>query len=194
MLLAGNEQSDEQLQPGDVIFVPVIGPVVGMVGDVKRPAIYELGSSGEPLTSVIKLGGGISAFGYSQRVQVERVDAHEKRIALDVDLNDIRSQRFDIRDGDLIKIYPVLPTQQDIVTVRGSVNRPGKFEWHQGMRVSDLVQLAEGIAPHTFFKYALIRRKEGKARPCGWCRSISARRWRTLSAGRRTSRSSRKTS
>ncbi|HXM89795.1 MAG TPA: SLBB domain-containing protein, partial [Candidatus Acidoferrum sp.] len=144
--------------------VPVIGPVVGMVGDVKRPAIYELGGSGEPLNSVIKLGGGISAFGYSQRVQVERVDAHEKRIALDVDLNDIRSQRFDIRDGDLIKIYPVLPTQQDIVTVRGSVNRPGKFEWHQGMRVADLVQLAEGTAPHTFFKYALIRRKEGKAR------------------------------
>jgi protein involved in polysaccharide export with SLBB domain len=163
LLLAGNEQGDEQLQPGDVIFVPVIGPVVGMVGDVKRPAIYELGSSGEPLNSVIKLGGGISAFGYSQRVQVERVDAHEKRIALDVDLNDIRSQRFDIRDGDLIKIYPVLPTQQDIVTVRGSVNRPGKFEWHQGMRVADLVQLAEGTAPHTFFKYALIRRKEGKA-------------------------------
>ena len=164
LLLAGNEQGDEQLQPGDVIFVPVIGPVVGMIGDVKRPAIYELGRSGEPLNSVIKLGGGISAFGYSQRVQVERVDAHEKRIALDVDLNDIRSQRFDIRDGDLIKIYPVLPTQRDIVTVRGSVNRPGKFEWHQGMRVADLVQLAEGPAPHTFFKYALIRRKEGKAK------------------------------
>jgi protein involved in polysaccharide export with SLBB domain len=164
LLLAGNEQGDEQLQPGDVIFVPVIGPVVGMIGDVKRPAIYELGRSGEPLSSVIKLGGGISAFGYSQRVQVERVANHQKRIALDVDLNDIRSQHFDIRDGDLVKIYPVLPAQQDIVTVRGSVNRPGKFEWHQGMRVSDLVQLAEGTAPHTFFKYALIRRKEGKAK------------------------------
>ena len=164
LLLAGNEQGDEQLQPGDVIFVPVIGPVVGMIGDVKRPAIYELGRSGEPLSSVIKLGGGISAFGYSQRVQVERVADHEKRIALDVDLNDIRSQRFDIRDGDLIKIYPVLPAQHEVVTIRGSVNRPGKFEWHQGMRVADLVELAEGVAPHTFFKYALIRRKEGRAR------------------------------
>jgi protein involved in polysaccharide export with SLBB domain len=164
LLLAGNEQGDEQLQPGDVIFVPVIGPVVGMIGDVKRPAIYELGHSGEPLSSVIKLGGGISAFGYSQRVQVERVADHDKRIALDVDLNDIRSQRFDIRDGDLIKIYPVLPAQHEVVTVRGSVNRPGKFEWHQGMRVADLVELAEGVAPHTFFKYALIRRKEGRAR------------------------------
>lgn len=164
LLLAGNEQGDEQLQPGDVIFVPVIGPVVGVIGNVKRPAIYELARSGEPLNSVIKLGGGITAFGYSQRVQVERVADHEKRIALDVDLNDLRSQRFTIGDGDLIKVYPVLPAQHDVVMVHGNVNRPGKFEWHQGMRVSDLIGLAEGVAPHTFFKYALIRRKEGPAR------------------------------
>src|SRR5258708_1890476 len=124
LLLAGNEQGDEQLKPADVSFVPATGPVVGMIGDVKRPAIYELGKSGEPLDSVIKLGGGISAFGYSQRVQVERGDAHQKRVALDVDLHDIRSQPFDIRDGDLIKIYPVLPTQQDLLTVRASLNRP----------------------------------------------------------------------
>ena len=162
LLLAGNGQGDEQLQAGDVIFVPVIGPVVGMIGDVKRPAIYELGRAGEPLGSVIKLGGGISAFGYSQRVQVERVQEHEKRVALDVDLKDIRSQRFEIRDGDLIKIYPVLPEQHDVVVVRGNVNRPGKFQWHQGMKVGDLIEAAEGVAPHTFFKYALIRRKEGR--------------------------------
>lgn len=162
LLLSGNEQGDEQLQPGDVIFVPVIGPVVGMIGDVKRPAIYELTRSGEALANVIKLGGGIGAFGYSQRVQVERVQDHEKRIAFDVDMNDIRSQHFEIRDGDLIKVYPVLPAQHDIVAVRGNVNRPGKYQWHQGMKVSDLIEEAEGVAPHTFFKYALIRRKEGK--------------------------------
>jgi protein involved in polysaccharide export with SLBB domain len=162
LLLSGSEQGDEQLQPGDVIFVPVIGPVVAMIGDVKRPAIYELSRSGEPLSGVIKLGGGIGAFGYSQRVQVERVQEHEKRVALDVDMADIRSQKFDIRDGDLIKIYPVLPAQHDVVVVRGNVNRPGKYQWHQGMKVADLVEQAEGVAPHTFFKYALIRRKEGK--------------------------------
>jgi polysaccharide export outer membrane protein len=32
------------------------------------------------------------------------------------------------------------------------------------MRVSDLITAAEGVAPRTFFKYALIRRKEGPAR------------------------------
>jgi protein involved in polysaccharide export with SLBB domain len=162
LLLNGNADGDEQLEPNDVIFVPVIGPVAGVAGDVKRPAIYELASNGQSLASVVRLAGGISAFGYSQRVQVERIENHDKRIALDIDLNDIRSQRFDVRDGDLIKVYPVLPQQHDIVQVRGNVNRPGKYQWHPGMRVSDLVDAAEGVAPHTFFKYALIRRQEGR--------------------------------
>lgn len=164
LLLNGDARGDEQLQPNDVIFVPVIGPVAGVAGDVKRPAIYELASNAESLSNVLRLAGGISAFGYSQRVQVERVENHDRRIALDVDLDQMRSQRVAVRDGDLIKVYPVLPEQHDVVIVRGSVNRPGKFEWHQGMRVSDLVEQAEGVAPHTFFKYALIRRQEGRER------------------------------
>jgi polysaccharide export outer membrane protein len=164
LLLNGRIPGDDQLQPGDVIFVPVIGPVAGVAGDVKRPAIYELAGQSESIENLIKLAGGISAFGYSQRVQLERVENHAQRIALDVDLNAIRSARFVVHDGDLIKVYPVLPTEHDIVVVRGNVNRPGKYEWHPGMRVSDLLAAAEGVAPHTFFKYALVRRKEGKAR------------------------------
>jgi protein involved in polysaccharide export with SLBB domain len=164
LLLDGRIPGDDQLQAGDVIFVPVIGPVAGVAGDVKRPAIYELAGQSESISNLIKLAGGISAFGYSQRVQLERVENHAHRIALDVDLGEIRSARFVVHDGDLIKVYPVLPIEHDIVEIRGNVNRPGKYQWHPGMRVSDLIASAEGVAPHTFFKYALVRRKEGKAR------------------------------
>ncbi|HUY27905.1 MAG TPA: SLBB domain-containing protein [Candidatus Binataceae bacterium] len=164
LLLNGRIPYDDQLQPGDVIFVPVIGPVAGVAGDVKRPAIYELPGQSDSIENLLKLAGGISAFGYSQRVQLERVENHAQRIALDVDLGAIRSARFEVHDGDLIKVYPVLPAEHGIVVVRGNVNRPGKYEWHAGMRVSDLIASAEGVAPHTFFKYALVRRKEGKTR------------------------------
>ncbi len=78
---------------------------------------------------------------------------------LDTDLKEIRSQRFPVDDGDLIKVFPVLPQQDDIVTVKGNVFRPGKYEWHQGMRVADLIRKAEGVAPRTFMRYAMIRRQ-----------------------------------
>ena len=162
LLIDGRAVADERLQPNDVIFVPVIGPVIAMTGDVKRPAIYELSAREENLERVLKLGGGIGAFGYSQRLQVERVDLHEKRVALDIDLNERRAKSFMLHDGDLLRIYPVLPTRRDVVMVKGNVNRPGRYQWRPGMRVADLVSEAEGVAPHTYFGYATVRRIEGR--------------------------------
>jgi protein involved in polysaccharide export with SLBB domain len=158
-LMRGDTGADEQVEANDVIFVPVIGPVVAIAGDVKRPAIYELRSSPADLPDTLKLAGGISPFGYSRRIQVERVENHENRIVLDTDLKEVRSQRFPVEDGDLIKVFPVLPQQDDIVTVKGNVFRPGKYEWHHGMRVADLIREAEGVAPRTFMRYAMIRRQ-----------------------------------
>jgi polysaccharide export outer membrane protein len=44
LLIRGDTKKDVRLQSGDVIFVPPIGPTVGVGGYVKRPAIYELTS------------------------------------------------------------------------------------------------------------------------------------------------------
>jgi polysaccharide export outer membrane protein len=41
-LLRGDTSGDQQLLPGDVIFIPPIGRTVSVYGSVKRPAIYEL--------------------------------------------------------------------------------------------------------------------------------------------------------
>ncbi|MGH7780944.1 MAG: SLBB domain-containing protein [Candidatus Binataceae bacterium] len=160
MLLHGDDSRDIRLEPRDVIFVPVIGPVVGLTGDVNSPGIYELrGETG--LRSVLQLAGGVSAFGYAQRLQVERIDNHQRQIALDVNFTQLGSQRFAIRDGDLVKVFPVLPQQRNVVVLKGNVNRPGSYQWYQGMRVSDLVREGEGIADHTFLDYASIRRRVG---------------------------------
>jgi protein involved in polysaccharide export with SLBB domain len=161
MLLYGDTSQDLQLEPNDVIFVPVIGNVTAVAGDVKRPGIYELARSSEGLDALLRLAGGISAFGYAQRVQVERVADHAQRIALDVDLNQLKGTHFTITDGDLVKVYPVLPEQKDVVVVHGNVNRPGNYQWYAGMRVGDLLRQSEGVASGTFFRYALIRRLAG---------------------------------
>lgn len=158
MLLHGDSSGDVRLEPRDVIFVPVIGPVVGITGDVNSPGIYELHGETD-LRRVLKLAGGVSAFGYAQRIQVERIDNHQRRIALDVDLRALDGARFVVGDGDLVKVFPVLPLQQNVVVLKGNVNRPGTYQWRQGMRVSDLVREGEGISDHTYLDYATIRRR-----------------------------------
>src|SRR5215471_7071917 len=86
LLLRGDKSQDLALQSGDTILVPLIGPVAGVAGNVKRPAIYEL-DPGTTLQRLLELAGGVTALGYLQRVQVERPVANERKVVVDVDLS-----------------------------------------------------------------------------------------------------------
>jgi protein involved in polysaccharide export with SLBB domain len=163
MLLRGDTRGDVRLKPRDVIFVPVIGAVAGVTGDVKSPAIYEM-LGNENLGNLLRMAGGVTAFGYSERVQVERVENHEKRVALDVNLNQRSAGQSLVYDGDLVKVFSVLPNERNVVRIKGNVNQPGTYEWHPGMKVDDLIRVAQGPSDHTFFDYALLQRREGAER------------------------------
>jgi protein involved in polysaccharide export with SLBB domain len=162
VLLRGDTAADSRLEDHDAVLVPTIGPVLAIAGDVKRPAIFEMSTPKQSLASAIRLAGGISAFASTQRIQVERVENHERRIIVDARLDGISLENFAVVDGDLIKIFPVLPNQKNKVTPLGNVFRPGDYQWHAGLRLSDLINLGEGVQPKTYFRYALVKRLEGR--------------------------------
>jgi protein involved in polysaccharide export with SLBB domain len=163
MLLHGDTSSDVRLQPRDVVFVPVVGPVVAIAGNVKNPAIYELRGT-ESLRDALRMAGGVGAFGYAQRIQVERVENHARRVMLDLNFNQASPPVFGVADGDLVKVFSVLPEQKNVVKLEGNVNRPGSYEWRSGMRVADLVRQGQGVRDRTYLDYALLRRREGPTR------------------------------
>ncbi len=161
-LLKGDRSQDERLQSGDTIFIPVIGPVVGITGNVKRPAIYEV-KTRMRLEELIHLAGGVTFLGYLQRVQVERVEAHEKKVVADFDISESLEKRgtqleTPLQDGDLVKIFPVLPTTQDIVYLEGHVKRPGGYEFKRGMKLLDLISFFDQLLPEPYLDYADIIR------------------------------------
>ena len=62
LLLNGDTSADVRLLPGDVIFIPPAGGTVGVTGEIRRPAIYEL--RGESTASdLLHLGGGLARGG-----------------------------------------------------------------------------------------------------------------------------------
>jgi polysaccharide export outer membrane protein len=165
ILLNGQNGADVQLQQGDVIRVPVIGNVVAVAGDVKRPAIFELSDQTEQLQSVVQhLAGGLSAFAYNGRLQVERIQNHQQMVVLDIPIRKLERRSFQIGDGDLVKVLSVLPYHNATVILSGNVFRPGEYQWRRAMRVADLIREGQGVLPHTYFKYALIKRIEGPQR------------------------------
>ena len=67
--IKGTKEDDIRLQQGDTIFIPLLGPVIGVAGNVKRPAIYEM-KGVQTLGEVINLAGGVLPTGYLQNIVV----------------------------------------------------------------------------------------------------------------------------
>lgn len=162
LLLSGNKGKDIRLMSEDVIFIPGVGPLIGIAGNVNVPAIYE--SLGEmTLRDLIKMAGGISARGYLQRVQVERVFENKTKIVLDVDL-DGRSGKPHIpdillSDGDLVRVFSIEEKIANAISLKGNVVRPGTYEWKNGMRLKDLLKSFDDLLPDTFLDYVRIERR-----------------------------------
>lgn len=157
LLLHGDTSGDRKLLPGDVIFIPPIGHTVGVAGSVRRPAIYELKRE-RTAAEAVELAGGLLPDADPQRVQVERIDPARVREVVNLDLSNPVSAGTVLLDGDRIAIAQIRPVLENGVTLNGWVYRPGKFAWHEGMRLTDIVGSYEELRPDADQHYIMIRR------------------------------------
>ncbi len=158
LLLKGNKGADAVLQAGDVVFVPVCGPLVGVAGNVKRPAIYELKDKFE-LQNLFDLAGGIIPTAYTQQIQIERIVKNEKQIIVDIDDKHLdKSKLFQLQDADLIKVFSIVDANLNVVYLNGHVKKPGKYEIKPGMKLKDIIKGVEDLPLETHLEYALIKR------------------------------------
>jgi protein involved in polysaccharide export with SLBB domain len=159
LFLKGDKSRDVVLEAGDVVFVPVTGPLVGIAGNVKRPAIYELKDKFD-LQYLFDLAGGIIPSAYTQQMQVERIIKNEKQIVIDINDKTLdKVKHFVIQDADLVKVFPIVDFNENAVYLSGNVKRPGKYAFTPGMRIKDLVKEPNDLQDATYFDYALIKRQ-----------------------------------
>jgi len=173
LILRGIRSDVQRLQAGDTVLVPPIGPQVTLEGMVRRPANYEIKGE-KTLSDVLILAGGIMPTGTLRHIDVERVEAHEKRIMLSLDLPETENdgavskslEQFNIQDGDRIKISPILPYSYQTVYLDGHVFRPGKYPYRDGMKVGDLVKSYSDLLPEPSPRHAeIIRLDQPDFRP-----------------------------
>jgi protein involved in polysaccharide export with SLBB domain len=165
LLLHGVRSDLHRLENGDTLLVPSLGPQVTVDGMVRRPAIYELHGESS-LADVLELAGGILPTATLRHIEVQRIEAHEKRTMLALDLSPAgdadsakkQLEAFKITDGDEVHIFPIAPYNEDAIYLQGHVLRPGRFSYTQGMRLSDLIGSYKDLLPEPAPHYAEIVR------------------------------------
>ncbi len=165
LLLRGVRSDLKRLEAGDTLLVSPIGPQVTVEGMVRRPAIYELRGE-KTLAEVLELAGGILPTATLRHIEVQRVEAHQKRTMLSLDASAaqdaeaVRKQleSFAIQDGDEVHVFPIAPYNQDAIYLQGHVLRPGRYSFRAGMKLTDLVSSYADLLPEPAAKYAEIIR------------------------------------
>ena len=150
LLLKGDKSKDVVLQPEDVIYVLPTGPQVAMGGQINVPGIYELKTE-TTLSDGIRLSGGLTNTAFGGKVYVEHIVNRRVHSVEEVPL-DTAGMVHPLVDGDIVNFTAVSPKFENSVTLRGNVAQPGRYPWHSGMRISDLIPNREFLITREYWK------------------------------------------
>ena len=167
-LLTGKKPKDQKLQLDDVIFIPRRLKTITIEGGINRSGIYELKPK-ENLLDLITIAAGLKVTAYLDRVQIDRVVPFESREEMgmdrmytDVNLGHILKSKdeFPLQDGDRIQIYSILDLRQNVVDLSGAVTRPGSYDIGDSLKLSKLINKADGLLGDAFLgRVDIVRTK-----------------------------------
>jgi protein involved in polysaccharide export with SLBB domain len=143
-----------RLEDQDVIRIPVYKKRVGIAGEVKRPAIYEL-KANEHLDALLQYAGGFTDIAYRGTAKIEQIDEMEREVK-DVPANLFSD--YTPRNGDLIEIGAITNRYANRIILEGAVNRPGVYELTAGFSLANLLKNAQGLKPEAYMERGYIKR------------------------------------
>ena len=146
------------LRDQDIINVPNYENRVFVNGEFKNTGIFEI-KSGEKISDLINYNGGISSFGYKDKIFIRRTDGFNRKIE-DIDSDDFMN--FELEDGDILEARPVTDNYTNLVTIEGAVAIPGEYSLSNIENISDVLEKAGGLTDYAIKDRAyLIRMANG---------------------------------
>jgi len=153
-LVNGNQSDNVGLKDNDVIRIPAYTQRVTVEGQVKRPGIFEM-KKGETFSHLLTFASGFNEFAFTASVNVLQKTSKEFRV------KDISSLQFDSYKpiaGDVYQVSKILNRFENRVIINGAVFRPDTYSFYEGMRISNLINQADGLKEDAYTKRARIVR------------------------------------
>lgn len=164
LLIHGDSSGDVLLQSGDVVFIASVGRTVSIDGEVRRPAIYEL-KVGDDFSDVTTMAGGLLPSAYAKSTIVERYNQNKLRSVVNLDFTNAKQMSEKVHAGDAIRVMKAADMFSESVTLIGALTRPGKYQWQQEQKITDLLP---GVNSHLLanadLNYSLVIREADIAR------------------------------
>lgn len=180
-LVNGDNSSDINLKPNDVILVGVSKNNIQITGAVKRPGIYEI-SGKEKVNQLLEFAGGVAPGADRKNIVYSSLSSGNPTQILNFDELDT----FEFFDGDelYIKFKPTVFTRVNNsniksrssairVDIQGAVNFPGTYLLKSGEKINDLIERAGGLTDTAFLDGAVFTRETVRNREAFRARELA---------------------
>lgn len=148
MLLNGDKSHDISLQDGDVVYVPEVGPLVALTGDVKRPAIFEL--KGEAtIADAVDWAGGFASTSSDKPIVIEKNVNNDFKAVATLPSAPVKRDpalaSLPLMPADIIRVFSAaaVPVEAAItneyVRVSGEVKQSGAIRIGEGETLRSLI-------------------------------------------------------
>lgn len=153
-LLKGDQKDNISLQDQDIIRVPTYKVRVALLGEVKNPALFEV-LPGETISDVIRFSGGFTDQAYTGRIKVTQIIDQQLHIG---DIFESDYKNYIPLRGDKYVVERILDRYENRVVIKGAIFRPGEYELHKGLTLSQLIKNAAGLKEDAFTGRGIITR------------------------------------
>lgn len=146
------------LRDQDIILVPNYENRVFVNGEFKNKGIFEI-KRNENINDLLLFTGGISSFGFKDKLFIKRTDGINRRIE---DVNIDKFMNFNLKDGDIIEARPVTDNYTNLVTIEGAISVEGDYSLTNVKNLDDLIVKAGGLKEYAIKERGyLIRKNNG---------------------------------
>jgi len=166
-LLLMNKSADQPLMDGDIVYVSPATRRVAVIGEIVRSAIYEV-KEGEFLGDLLRMAGGLRFYASTKRLYIERIIPFAQRGQYDKDVlnldlefdsaDQLLASKQQLEDGDVVRISGIDNMPYNRVDIAGPVYKPGRYALSRGMRVAELIRMAENLRENAFPERGTVSR------------------------------------
>ncbi len=146
---------DLRVREGDSIFIPGIGPVVALSGELRRPGIYEIKSEAS-IGQVLALAGNALPSARSGNVSLLRFEAAGKVLRTG-DIADKAFAGLTVSDGDFVYFGRVSDLLLGQAQISGTVKYPGRYDVGTFKTLRSLLLKAQPLPETNLFYGRLYR-------------------------------------
>lgn len=168
MLVKGDKSKDASLRDGDVIYIPEVGPLVALTGNVKTPAIFELNGK-TSVADVLRWAGGVDSAAEEKQILVEKTVENKYQTVANLTADqasiDVGLSVIPVRATDVLRIFAPAAVavqaqlQKEFVRISGETRQSGVFQIQKGETLRDLVMRVGGVTDYGYVYATQLRRE-----------------------------------